>query len=156
MVFRSSLRGSPGVVETKLNLSRPSVLSARLRYCSKALNELLCPHCSLINDSLMLHYQMLVVIFNQSPVLCISSFLQVIFMGLECLQPSGIQPKRIFVLQLLDKTREIERKNSVVLLAGQWQISHQSQRCQARHKSDPSDPEPSSGPKLCPIYHPAP
>lgn len=39
---------------------------------SKGLNELLCPHFLLINDSLMLHYQMLVVIFNQSLVSCTS------------------------------------------------------------------------------------
>lgn len=52
----------------------PSVPSAQLRESSKGLNELLCPHFLLINDSLMLHYQVLVVIFNQSLVSCISWF----------------------------------------------------------------------------------
>lgn len=51
----------------------PSVLSAQIRESSKGLNEL-CPHFLLINDSLMLHYQVLVVIFNQSLVSCISWF----------------------------------------------------------------------------------
>lgn len=50
----------------------PSVPRAQLRERSKGLNELLCPHFLLINSSLMLHYQMLLVIFNQSLVSRIS------------------------------------------------------------------------------------
>lgn len=42
--------------------------SAEMRL--KALCELLCPHFSLINDSLMLHYQMLVVIASALGISC--------------------------------------------------------------------------------------
>lgn len=62
--------------QPKQNITSPGpcVLSARLRESSEGLNELFCPHFSLINDSLMLHYQVLVVIFNQSLASCTSWF----------------------------------------------------------------------------------
>lgn len=78
--------------------------------------------------------------------------LQIIFMGLECLQPSGIQPKSIFVLQLPDKTRgKWEKECKLRCCLGQRQIFHRRWRCQTGYESDPSHPEPSSGP-ICALF----